>query len=105
VPADEGIGLDVDQGDTPREHVSRSIEAQIDVQGPLNTASLTGNTPFTEVRSTLDRLERPEANFDDRLHVVTASSMMSHGVDIDRLNVMVMLGIPLGTAEFIQATA
>ena len=31
--------------------------------------------------------------------------MMSHGVDIDRLNVMVMLGIPLTTAEFIQATA
>jgi hypothetical protein len=31
--------------------------------------------------------------------------MMSHGVDIDRLNVMVMLGLPLTTAEFIQATA
>jgi hypothetical protein len=31
--------------------------------------------------------------------------MMSHGVDIDRLNVMVMLGIPLGTAEFIQSSA
>jgi hypothetical protein len=31
--------------------------------------------------------------------------MMSHGVDIDRLNIMVMLGIPLSTAEFIQATA
>jgi hypothetical protein len=30
---------------------------------------------------------------------------MSHGVDIDRLNTMVMLGAPLGTAEFIQATA
>ena len=31
--------------------------------------------------------------------------MMSHGVDVDRLNVMVMIGLPLGTAEFIQATA
>jgi hypothetical protein len=31
--------------------------------------------------------------------------MMSHGVDIDRLNVMVMLGLPLTTSEFIQATA
>jgi hypothetical protein len=30
---------------------------------------------------------------------------MSHGVDVDNLNVMVMLGLPLGTAEFIQATA
>ncbi|WP_337236954.1 helicase C-terminal domain-containing protein, partial [Salmonella enterica] len=40
-----------------------------------------------------------------RLHIIAASSMMSHGVDIDRLNIMVMLGIPLSTAEFIQATA
>jgi hypothetical protein len=30
---------------------------------------------------------------------------MSHGVDIDRLNAMVMLGMPLATAEFIQTTA
>ena len=37
--------------------------------------------------------------------MITASSMMSHGVDIDRLNVMVMLGIPLTTAEFIQTTS
>jgi hypothetical protein len=57
------------------------------------------------VRSALERLERPEQAFDERLHVVAASSMMSHGVDIDRLNLMVMWGIPLTTAEFIQTTA
>ena len=31
--------------------------------------------------------------------------MLSHGVDVDRLNVMVMLGLPLTTAEFIQTTS
>jgi hypothetical protein len=31
--------------------------------------------------------------------------MMSHGVDVDRLNVITMLGLPLTTAEFIQTTA
>jgi hypothetical protein len=31
--------------------------------------------------------------------------MLSHGVDIDRLNLMVMLGLPLSTAEFIQTTS
>ena len=31
--------------------------------------------------------------------------MLSHGVDINRLNVMVMLGLPLATAEFIQTTS
>jgi hypothetical protein len=31
--------------------------------------------------------------------------MLSHGVDIARLNIMVMLGLPLSTAEFIQTTS
>ena len=31
--------------------------------------------------------------------------MLSHGVDVNRLNVMVMLGLPLATAEFIQTTS
>jgi hypothetical protein len=31
--------------------------------------------------------------------------MLSHGVDINRLNVMMMLGLPLTTAEFIQTSA
>jgi hypothetical protein len=100
-------GTDVIYGNTLRdlEASLRSIETQIPVQGALNTASLTGRTDFAEVRDTLARLETPEPEFLDRLHIVAASSMMSHGVDIDRLNVMVMLGLPLATAEFIQATS
>ena len=72
---------------------------------PLNVAQLTGHTPFDEVREILDRLEAPEEDFANRIHVVAASSMMSHGVDINRLNSMIMLGQPLTTAEFMQATA
>jgi hypothetical protein len=100
-------GVNVVYGNTLRdvEATARSLETQVQVTGPLNTATLTGRTPFDEVRQTLHRLQEPEEDFDNRLHVVAASSMMSHGVDIDRLNVMVMLGLPLATAEFIQATA
>lgn len=100
-------GVDVVYGNTLRDldAVLRSLETQVPVEGTLGTASLTGRTDFDEVRATLGRLERPEEDFQERLHVVAASSMMSHGVDIDRLNVMVMLGLPLTTAEFIQATA
>jgi hypothetical protein len=83
---------------------TRSLETQVPVS-PLHTAQLTGQTAFDDVRGVLNRLQQPEDNFADRIHVVAASSMMSHGVDIDRLNSMVMLGIPLTTAEFIQATA
>jgi hypothetical protein len=99
-------GTNVVYGNTIRDLDAsvRSLETQVPVT-PLHTAMLTGHTPFNEVRSILERLQHPEDNFDDRVHVVAASSMMSHGVDVDRLNSMVMLGVPLATAEFIQATA
>lgn len=100
-------GVDVVYGNSLRDldAVARSLETQVPVDGPLNTASLTGRTEFEEVRGILQRLAEPESDFASRVHVIAASSMMSHGVDIDRLNVMVVLGIPLTTSEFIQTTA
>ncbi len=100
------FGTNVVYGNTIKDldAIARSLETQVPVQ-PLNTAQLTGHTPFEEVRDILRRLEQPEEVFNDRIHVIAASSMMSHGVDIDRLNSMVMLGQPLSTAEFMQATA
>ena len=102
-------GTDVIYGNTLRDldAVVRSGETQWeDVPSPRpRVASLTGRTMFTDVIDTLQELETPKEDFAERTHVVVGSSMMSHGVDIDRLNVMVMLGLPLTTAEFIQATA
>jgi len=100
-------GTNVVYGNTLRdlEAVIRSTETQVQTSGAINTASLTGRTDFLEVREILERLQNPENDFYNRLHIISASSMMSHGVDVDRLNVMVMLGLPLSAAEFIQATA
>ncbi|WP_018215137.1 helicase-related protein [Salinispora vitiensis] len=86
------------------EAAGRSLGSNSTVDG-INVEQLTGQTDFDEVRDILERLEKPEEKFSDRIHVVAASSMLSHGVDIDRLNTMVMLGLPLTTAEFIQTTA
>jgi hypothetical protein len=86
------------------EAAARSFESEVPVT-PLEHVTLTGGTPFDEVREALDRLTTPEPRFEDRIHLVAASSMMSHGVDVDRLNVITMLGLPLATAEFIQTTA
>lgn len=99
-------GVDVVYGSNLRdvEAVARSFESQIRLDR-VNAATLTGRTPLDEVRATLARLTSPEPDFYDRIHLVAASSMLSHGVDIDRLNVMVMLGLPLSTAEFIQTTS
>jgi hypothetical protein len=103
-------GTQVIYGNTLRDldAVQRSIQSgQIrpDDGKPLHHEVLTGRTDFENVARILERLEKPEDDPEQRIHLITASSMMSHGVDIDRLNVMVMAGIPLGSAEFIQATA
>jgi len=99
-------GTNVVYGNTIRdiEAAVRSFEVQPGVQ-PLNVAKLTGGTPLEEVREVIGRLDDPEREFADRLHVICASSMMSHGVDIDRFNSITVLGVPLTTAEFIQTTA
>ncbi len=64
---------------------------------------ITGNVDFSVIRNTLDRLENPTGEGDIR--VVGATAAISHGVDIDRLNVMCVMGMPNQVAEFIQATA
>jgi hypothetical protein len=103
----EAYGVDVVYGSTLKdvEAAARSFDTQIQLDRPLITATLTGRTPLEEVRTILGRLTSPEADFYDRIHLIAASSMLSHGVDINRLNVMVMLGLPLATAEFIQTTS
>jgi hypothetical protein len=99
-------GVNVAYGSTLKdvEAAARSADSQVPIEH-LNSETLTGRTPLEDVRSTLERLTNPEADFDARIHLVAASSMLSHGVVIDRLNVMTMLGLPLSTAEFIQTTA
>ncbi|MFF0372309.1 helicase-related protein [Micromonospora sp. NPDC005087] len=99
-------GTDVVYGTTlyDVEAAGRSLGSNNTVEG-INVEQLTGQTDFDEVRAILERLEDPEDDFAERIHVVAASSMLSHGVDVNRLNTMVMLGLPLTTAEFIQTTA
>lgn len=99
-------GTDVIYGTTlyDVEAAERSL-ASNSTAGEMNSVQLTGQTDFDDVRGILDRLENPEPDFGKRIHVVAASSMLSHGVDVERLNVMVMLGLPLSSAEFIQTSA
>lgn len=102
----ETYGIGVVYGSTLKdvEAAARSFEAQIPLDD-LNSETLTGRTPLDDVRTIIERVKSPETAFLDRIHLIAASSMLSHGVDLDRLNVMVMLGLPLATAEFIQTTA
>lgn len=70
----------------------------------LAISQLLGATSTDDVTTTLELLERPAANT-DAPRTVLATSMVSHGVDIDRLNAMLFYGMPRLTAEYIQASS
>ena len=54
-----------------------------------------------EVRRIVEDLEKDDGTTD----AVIATSSVSHGLDIDRLNLMIFNGMPKQTAEYIQASS
>ncbi len=74
--------------------------------GELNPFLLTGDQTIDEVGSTLERIER-EADLAEgpRLDVLAATNLISHGVDLERINMMAICGMPSHYAEYVQATS
>lgn len=71
---------------------------------PLVVKKMTGDDSFQEVRMTLSSIEHAKSVIEDiDFNMIAATSMISHGVDADRLNLMCFYGIPGSTAEYIQA--
>lgn len=69
----------------------------------LNKLELTGSTTTDEVTRILERLETPAPGAAP--DCVLATNMISHGVDVDRLNAILFYGMPRQTAEYIQASS
>lgn len=69
---------------------------------PLRFAELSGSTSTNNVGDILDQLENPTPQSPN---AILATSMISHGVDIDRLNCMFFYGMPKQTAEYIQSSS
>lgn len=80
------------------------------VRGPgereLNVEYTSSRTSSAEVTSVVHRIESPPAwNDPSFLDALVATNMISHGVDLERVNVMTMDGVPDETAEYIQASS
>lgn len=70
---------------------------------------LTGDTPLADISATIRRveIETLASNPDPatRLGAVAGTSLISHGVDLSRLNVLHVSGMPSTNAYYMQATA
>ena len=83
-------------------HVSPRLQAL--QMSPLRIFELTGSTTSDEVAGTLEHLGGSKPR-QERATSVLATNMVSHGVDLDRLNAMFFYGMPRQNAEYIQASS
>ncbi len=72
---------------------------------------LTSRVTTTQLNETLDKLEKlnySKENIENKRYpsnVLLATNMISVGIDVDRLNVMLLVGQPKLTSEYIQASS
>lgn len=67
---------------------------------------LTSRIKSADIRRTLSKLEVPYSPEENKsIDILTATNMLSVGIDIGRLNSMFVVGQPKQTAEYIQATS
>jgi len=69
---------------------------------------LTSRASTTELNETLDKLEKTQyslENYNKVSHLLLATNMISVGIDVARLNVMLLVGQLKLTSEYIQASS
>ena len=77
----------------------------------VGSDELTSRVTTTELNETLDKLEKLEYSHENiaakryASNVLLATNMISVGIDVARLNVMLMVGQPKLTSEYIQASS
>lgn len=64
---------------------------------------LDGSTPLDEIQKTINLIETKSVDHPSRQLIAT--SVVSHGVDMHRLNFMVVTGWPKSIAEYLQSSA
>jgi hypothetical protein len=73
----------------------------------FRSVRLNGQTPLAEISDVIRRVEREDLTVPaaERLGSIAGTSLISHGVDLERLNVMFILGMPSTVSYYVQATS
>ena len=66
-------------------------------------ARLDSRSALADIQKIIARIERNDAQ--DPLRQIVATSVVSHGVDVERINIQCFCGWPPSTAEYIQASS
>lgn len=64
---------------------------------------LDGQVDLGEIQEVVEKVERDDP--DDPLDEIVATSVVSHGVDLARLNIVLFTGWPSSTSEYLQASS
>lgn len=65
----------------------------------------TSSEKITDVMERIEKLDLGEPDTSKRIRSLVATSMISHGVDIERFNFITFFGMPRMTSEYIQASS
>lgn len=75
-------------------------------QRDLNIEYLNGRSSTGEIAGVIEKIESPDAwKSNQHVDALVATNVISHGVDLERCNLMVMEKYPAETAEYIQASS
>lgn len=70
----------------------------------LEVGELTGNDTITDIMKAMARIRSSsEVNPRERIDVLFATNLVSHGIDLPSMNLMIFYGLPGSTSEYVQA--
>lgn len=87
--------------------VKKELRELMPTHGDLLVETLNGGVDVTEMIETMEMIEMAQAEGEpaERVRGVVATNIISHGVDINRFNIIVFGGFTRLVAEYIQASA